>query len=90
MENTSIGYWEWLIFIGGMVGWAVGIITKGRRFWIIEDIVIGIAGAMLGGWIAIMIGLSIDSWVGAFTLALIIAVILVSVMRFIRRLIAGV
>ena len=52
MEHNSAGYWLWFFFIGGVIGWLAGLITRGRGFGIIGDVVIGIVGAMLGGWIA--------------------------------------
>ena len=58
MENSTIGDLVWFLFIGGVVGWLAGLITRGRGFGIIGDIVVGIVGAMLGGWMARVIGVS--------------------------------
>ena len=44
MENNNVGYWVWFFFIGGVIGWLAGLITRGRGFGIIGDIVIGING----------------------------------------------
>ena len=85
MEHNNIGYWVWFLFIGGVIGWLAGIIVRGRGFGIIGDIVIGIVGAMLGGWIARVIGLSTGSSAGAFLLALVGAVVLVGLTRFVVR-----
>ena len=85
VENNNIGYWVWFLFIGGVIGWLAGIIVRGRGFGIIADIVIGIIGAMLGGWMAGVIGLSTGSSAGAFLLALVGAVVLVGLTRFVVR-----
>ena len=85
MENSNIGYWVWFFFIGGVVGWLAGLIVRGRGFGIIGDIVIGIVGAMLGGWMARVIGISAGSSVGAFLLALVGAVVLVGLTRLVVR-----
>jgi uncharacterized membrane protein YeaQ/YmgE (transglycosylase-associated protein family) len=85
MENNSIGYWVWFLFIGGVIGWLAGLIIRGRGFGIIGDIVVGIVGAILGGWIAGAIGLTTGSSAGAFLLALAGALVLVGVTRFIVR-----
>ena len=85
MENHTIGYWAWFLFIGGVIGWLAGLITRGRGFGIIGDIVVGIVGAMFGGWMARVIGLSTGSSVGAFLLALAGAVVLVGLTRFVVR-----
>ena len=61
MENSNVTYWVWFLFIGGVIGWLAGIIVRGRGFGIIGDIVIGVVGAMLGGWMAGVVGLSTSS-----------------------------
>jgi len=85
MEHTTIGYWVWFLFIGGVIGWLAGIITIGRGFGILGDIAIGIIGAMLGGWMAGVIGLYANSSIAAFLLALVGAVVLVGLTRFVVR-----
>jgi uncharacterized membrane protein YeaQ/YmgE (transglycosylase-associated protein family) len=85
VEHNTIGYWVWFLFIGGVIGWLAGLIVRGRGFGIIGDIVIGIIGAMLGGWMAGVIGLSTGSSFGAFLLALAGAVVLVGLTRFVVR-----
>ena len=85
MENSNVAYWVWFLFIGGVIGWLAGVIVRGRGFGIIVDIVIGIVGAMLGGWMARAIGLSTGSSAGAFLMALVGAVVLVGLTRFVVR-----
>jgi len=85
MEHNAIGYWVWFLFIGGVIGWLAGLIIRGRGFGVIGDIVVGIVGAMLGGWIARGMGLYTSSSVGAFLVALAGAVILVGLTRLVVR-----
>jgi uncharacterized membrane protein YeaQ/YmgE (transglycosylase-associated protein family) len=85
MEQHTLGFWLWFLFIGGVIGWLAGIITKGRGFGILGDICIGVLGAMLGGWIAQVIGLSINSAFGEFMMAVLGAVVLVGVTRLIVK-----
>ena len=85
MENSNVTYWVWFLFIGGVIGWLAGVIVRGRGFGIIADIVIGIVGAMLGGWMARAIGLSTGSSTAAFLMALVGAVVLVGLTRFVVR-----
>ena len=85
MENSNVAYWAGFLFIGGVIGWWAGVIVRGRGFGIIADIVIGIVGAMLGGWMARAGGLSTGSSAGAFLLALVGAVVLVGLTRFVVR-----
>ncbi|MCX5668514.1 MAG: GlsB/YeaQ/YmgE family stress response membrane protein [Candidatus Omnitrophica bacterium] len=85
MENNSLGYWVWFLFIGGVIGWLAGLIIRGRGFGIIGDIVIGIVGAMLGGWMARIFGLYAGNSLGAFLVALVGAVVLVGLTRLVVR-----
>ncbi len=85
MEHNTLGYWVWFLFIGGVIGWIAGLITRGRGYGIPADIVIGIVGAMLGGWMANVLGLSIGSSLGMFLLAIAGAVVLVGLTRFVVR-----
>ena len=85
MEHHTLGYLVWFLFIGGVIGWVAGLITRGRGYGIPADIVIGIVGAMLGGWMAGILGLSVSSSLGMFLLAIVGAVVLVGLTRFVVR-----
>lgn len=85
MENNTIGYWVWFLLIGAVIGWLAGLIVRGRGFGILGDIVVGIVGAMLGGWIARVMGLYTGSSLGAFLVALAGAVVLVGLTRLVIR-----
>lgn len=85
MEHNTLGYWLWFLFIGAVIGWLAGRIIRGRGFGIFADMVIGIVGAMLGGWIAGVMGLYTSSSLGAFLVALAGAVILVGLTRLVVR-----
>ena len=78
----------WLI-AGGVVGWLAGLLMK-RRDGVLLDTVIGIVGALLGGWfIAPLVGANtIDQ--GNFTLSSLLislagAVLLLAIVNFGRR-----
>ena len=85
---NNLGYWIWFLCIGGVIGWLAGLIVRGRGFGILGDIIVGIIGAMLGGWIAGVLGLYTGTAVGAFLIALVGAVVLVGLTRFITRAVA--
>ena len=85
MEHHTFGFWLWFLFIGGIIGWVAGLITRGRGFGILGDVAIGIIGAMLGGWMANILGLSIGSSLGMFMMAVLGAVVLVGLTRFVIR-----
>ncbi len=46
----------WLI-IGLIAGWLAGKIARGRGFGCIADIVLGIIGSFIGGWVFVKLGI---------------------------------
>ncbi len=42
---------SWLV-VGLIAGWLAGVIMKGRGYGVIGDIVVGILGALVGGFLA--------------------------------------
>ena len=45
------GILAWLV-IGAIAGWLAGLIVKGGGFGLVVDIIVGIVGAVIGGWLA--------------------------------------
>ena len=42
--------WAWL-FIGLIAGWLAGLVFRGRGFGCVTDIVLGLVGSVIGGWL---------------------------------------
>jgi uncharacterized membrane protein YeaQ/YmgE (transglycosylase-associated protein family) len=40
-----------LLIVGAIAGWLAGMIVKGGGFGLIGDIIVGIVGAFIGGWL---------------------------------------
>ena len=75
----------WLI-IGAVAGWLAGLIMKGTGFGLIGDIVIGILGAVVAGFLFPRLGLHIGNpIVGDIVGAVVGACLLLLVARLIRR-----
>lgn len=51
---TSIIVW---LIIGAIAGWAAGQIVKGYGFGLVGNIVVGIIGALIAGWLLPAVGL---------------------------------
>src|SRR5216683_6245371 len=68
----------WLV-LGLLAGWLAGKISRGRGFGCITDIILGIVGSFIGGWVFTKLGI----WGGGFWYSLAAAtlgaVILVSI-----------
>jgi uncharacterized membrane protein YeaQ/YmgE (transglycosylase-associated protein family) len=48
----------WLI-VGAIAGWLAGMVVKGGGYGLIGDIVVGIVGALIAGWLLPQIGIVI-------------------------------
>jgi uncharacterized membrane protein YeaQ/YmgE (transglycosylase-associated protein family) len=71
----------WFAIIGGIAGGLASILIVGRGFGILGDILVGIVGAVVGGW---LFGGAMTS-VGMFFIAFLGAVILLAIVKMIRR-----
>lgn len=78
--------WLWMILIGLIAGWLTGKIMKGSGYGFFWDIILGIVGSLVGGFIASLLGLSAH---GGFFYSLIIALVGSVLIVFIFRLITG-
>ncbi len=47
----------WFLLFGAISGWIAGLIWKGSGFGLVVNIILGIVGALVGGWIAGKLGL---------------------------------
>jgi uncharacterized membrane protein YeaQ/YmgE (transglycosylase-associated protein family) len=73
------------LVIGALVGWLAGVIMKGGGFGVIGNIIVGILGAMLGGWLLPKLGVTIGGEFGGFITAVIGAVILLFIVGLIKK-----
>ena len=75
----------WLI-IGAIAGWLAGLIVKGGGFGLLGNIVIGIIGAVVAGWLLPQLGINIGTgWVREIINATIGGVIVLVIIALIRR-----
>jgi uncharacterized membrane protein YeaQ/YmgE (transglycosylase-associated protein family) len=77
------------LIIGGIAGWLAGLLIKGRGFGIIGDIIVGIIGAFIGGFVLIFFGLAGLFGAGiisAIVVAFIGAVILLSIIKLVKKM----
>jgi uncharacterized membrane protein YeaQ/YmgE (transglycosylase-associated protein family) len=75
-----------LLIVGGIAGWLAGLIVTGGGFGLIGNIVVGIVGAVIAGWLLPRIGLYIGGdIIGDIINALIGAIILLVIIMLVRR-----
>lgn len=71
--------------IGILAGYLAGRIMKGRGLGLVGDLVVGVVGAVLGGWLFRLIGISTSGLIGELLTALVGAVVLLYIVRLIRK-----
>lgn len=75
----------WFLLIGLVAGWLAGTIMKGSGFGLIGDLVIGVIGALLGGFLFGLLRIDIGGLIGSLVMATIGAILLLVIIRAIRR-----
>jgi uncharacterized membrane protein YeaQ/YmgE (transglycosylase-associated protein family) len=75
----------WFLLVGLVAGWLAGKLTKGSGLGVLGDLVVGVIGAFLGGFLFRLIGVSAGGTIGSLIVATIGAVVLVLVMRAIKK-----
>jgi uncharacterized membrane protein YeaQ/YmgE (transglycosylase-associated protein family) len=75
----------WLIVVGLIAGWAAGKIMKGGGYGPAIDILLGIVGSVVGGWLLGLLGLHAGGLIGEIIVAIIGAVFLIWLSRLIKR-----
>jgi uncharacterized membrane protein YeaQ/YmgE (transglycosylase-associated protein family) len=81
-ENKAMGILSWII-VGLIAGWLAGLVMKGSGYGVIGDIILGIIGALIGGFLASALfgvaapvnGVNVPSLIIAFIGAVIVVAI---------------
>jgi uncharacterized membrane protein YeaQ/YmgE (transglycosylase-associated protein family) len=76
-QHSFIGW----ILIGLIAGWLAGKIARGRGFGCLANVLLGLIGALLGGWIFSKLEIFGGGWLYSLAAATIGAVLLVSIAR---------
>lgn len=85
-RGTDVDLLTWLV-VGLIAGVLASLAMGGTGYGIIGDIIIGIVGAFVGGWLFRQLGVSspVGGIAGVILMAFIGAVVLLFVLRLIRR-----
>ena len=76
--KLSITSW---IVIGLLAGWLAGKMTRGRGFGCIANVLVGLIGAIVGGWIFTKLGIRAFGFIGELAAATVGAVALLVIAR---------
>ena len=76
----------WFLLIGAAAGWLAGLVMKGGGFGIVGNLIVGVIGAILGGFLFNQLGLSSGGGlIGALVTALVGAVLLLVIVGFVKK-----
>lgn len=74
------------LILGAIVGWLAGKIMSGRGYGILWDIVLGIIGSFVGGFVfSLIFGTQPAGLIISFVVALIGACVLVAIVHLVKR-----
>jgi uncharacterized membrane protein YeaQ/YmgE (transglycosylase-associated protein family) len=72
------------LLVGLIAGFLAGKITRGSGYGLLMDLVLGVAGSIVGRFVFGLIGIQATGFIGSILLALIGAEILIWVGRFLK------
>ncbi len=75
----------WWVLVGLIAGWAAGKIMKGGGYGVAMDIVLGIVGAVVGGWLVGVLGFEAGGFISTIIVAIIGAVFLIWITRLLKK-----
>jgi uncharacterized membrane protein YeaQ/YmgE (transglycosylase-associated protein family) len=75
----------WFLVVGLVAGWLAGKIMKGSGYGLVGDLIVGILGAVVGGWLFGMAGIAAWGLIGNIVVALVGALVLLYLVRLVKR-----
>ena len=75
----------WFLLIGLIAGWLAGKVVRGGGYGVVGDMIVGVIGAFLGGWLFSLIGIAAGGLIGSIITAFVGAVVLILILRAIKR-----
>jgi uncharacterized membrane protein YeaQ/YmgE (transglycosylase-associated protein family) len=78
-------YWLWYILIGLAAGWLGSLIVKGTGSGLWINLLVGVVGAILGGWLLSLVGLTGSGLLWTLLSAVAGSVVLLLLVRLFTR-----
>lgn len=75
----------WFVLIGIAAGWLAGKLTKGSSFGLVGNLIVGVVGAFVGGFLFWLLGLAATGVLGQLIVATVGAVVALTVLQMIAR-----
>src|ERR1700723_1701684 len=74
----------WWIVLGLLAGWIAGMISRGHGFGCLANTILGLVGAVIGGWIFTKLNIATYGFIGSLAGAIVGAGGLVAIARLFR------
>ena len=75
-----------LLLVGLVAGWLAGLIWKGSGFGLLWNLIFGVAGSFLGGWLFSVLGIHIGGrWIGPIIAAVVGALIILAIVNLVKK-----
>lgn len=75
----------WFLVVGLIAGWLAGVLVRGRGYGVVADIVVGILGAVVGGFLFGLLGFNASSLLGEILMATAGAVVFLAIVKAIHK-----
>ena len=73
------------LIIGLIAGWLAGKIMKGKGFGLVGNLVVGVIGALIGGFVFDAAGIATAGFIGSLIAALLGALILLWIVGLVKK-----
>ncbi len=77
----SLVHLVFFLVIGLAAGWIAGQVTKGKSFGLVNDLIVGVVGAFLGGILFGLFGLGATNIIGSLITATVGAIVFLYLLR---------
>lgn len=81
LADLSLSTVVWWLVVGLIAGFLASVVMRGGGYGIVGDIIVGIIGAFIGGFLMSLLGLGTSGFVWTIVVAFIGACILIAILR---------
>ncbi|WP_417724350.1 GlsB/YeaQ/YmgE family stress response membrane protein [Salipiger sp.] len=73
-----------VVVVGAVIGWVASLIVKGTGSGLLADVLYGVGGAFLAGYLLPLLGLPLGT-IGSIIAAVVGAILLILIVRLVRK-----
>lgn len=75
----------YFLLIGVAAGWLAGQLFKGGGFGLVGNLIVGVIGAVLGGFVFRLVGLTAQGLLGSLIMSVVGALVLLFLLQFLSK-----